>query len=478
MRPRLPRTAVVAGVVIVLAAVVAGTGAVLSQRTAASGAFSPGSSGVGDPYFPLEGNGGYDVGHYNLALSYNPVGVRLAGVATITATATQNLSRFDLDLRGMQVSSVRVDGTAAAWQNRTQELQITPARGLATGHRFTVAVTYAGVPAPVVDSPILNGGTYGWMATSDGAFVGDEPDAASTWFPCNDHPSDKATFTFHITVPATVSVVANGDLRSTTVSAGHATYVWDETHPMATYLATVDIGHWTFVRGTTPGGIPSLTAYDPALRTEVAQAQVVSITDAVTDYWSTLFGAYPFTSTGAIVDDLPDVGFSLETENRPLYGRATDQLTIAHELAHQWFGDSVSLTTWSDIWLNEGFATFAMDLWAEHQGGPSTYDEARQVWASTAAGNAFWDQSIADPGVAQMFSRAVYYRGGMTLAALRARIGDPDFFALLRDWATQHRYGNATTAQFVRLAEHVSHQDLTGFFQTWLWDKTKPATFG
>ena len=205
----------------------------------------------------------------------------------------------------------------------------------------------------------------------------------------------------------------------------------------------------------------------------------MATTNAVTDYWAKKFGPYPFTSTGAIVDNLPDVGFSLETQTRPLYGFAPDPQTLSHELAHQWFGDSVSVRTWRDIWLNEGFATFAMDLWAEHTGaGASTYAVGRKVWASLPANDPFWQQSIADPGANAMFSRAVYYRGGMTLEALRHRIGDADFFRLLQTWTKQHRYGNADTAQFVALAQQVSGRNLTAFFQTWLWDKTKPATFG
>ena len=441
--------------------------------------FAPGAAGVGDPYFPLEGNGGYDVGHYDLALAYSPTSHRLAGTVTITATATQNLSRFDLDLSGLQVSSVTVDRAAATYSRVGQELRITPAHGLAQGVAFTTAVTYAGVPRTITGSPLVFGSPYGWQFTSDGSFVGDEPNAASTWFPSNDHPSDKATYTFRIRVPASRSVVANGDLVSRARHGKTATYVWNETKPMATYLATVDVGNWTFVHSKTSTGIPNLSAYDPALKAAVAKQRVVATTNAVTAYWAKEFGPYPFTSTGAIVDNLPAVGFSLETQTRPLYGFAPDPGTLSHELAHQWFGDSVSVATWRDIWLNEGFATFAADLWGEHTGAsPSTYAVGRREWQSLPASASFWRQSIADPGRNAMFSQAVYYRGGMTLEALRHRIGDADFFRLLRTWTSDHRYGNADTAQFVALAQQVSGRNLTAFFQTWLWDKSKPATFG
>jgi aminopeptidase N len=478
----MPRAALKPALIVLGVVVVGGLVAALVARGGggAKGAttYTAGSQGVGDPYFPLAGNGGYDVGHYDLTLSYDPAAHRLDATAAITATATKNLSRFDLDLAGLTVRAVTVNQVAAPWRRAGQELVVTPPTGLPSGQAFTVTVAYDGSPATITGSPVVFGRAYGWQYTKDGAFVGDEPNGAMTWYPSNDHPSDKATFTFRVTVPAGTAAVANGELRSETTAAGRTTFVWDEPSPMATYLATVDIGAWTFVRGRTPGGIPSLSAYDPGVGPDVRRAGLVALTDRVTDYWSQVFGTYPFSSTGAIVDDLPTVGYSLETQTRPLYGFAADPTTVAHELAHQWFGDSVSVQSWRDIWLNEGFATFAGDLWGEHTGGPRTVDVARGLWASIAPGDPFWSQSIADPQRDGMFSRAVYLRGAMTLSALRRRLGDPTFFRLLRTWTSSHRYGNATTNQFIALAEQVSGQDLAAFFQTWLWDKTRPATFG
>jgi aminopeptidase N len=456
---------------------VAGGSAVATASGQAAARFTPGAAGVGDPYFPTLGNGGYDVGHYGLDLSYDPSRRWLSGTATITARATQSLSRFDLDLSGMNVHGVKVNGRAAAWNRSGEELRITPRAGLPKGGAFTVLVTYDGSPKTITGSPIVFGSDYGWQYTDDGAFVGDEPNAAHTWFPANDHPSDKATFTFAINVPSTKAVVANGDLVSRESSGGHTTYVWNETSPMATYLATINIGKWRFVDGRTAGGIRSVSAYDPNLAGDVRQADVINLSNDVTDYWSRTFGPYPFSSTGAIVDNVPDVGFSLETQTRPLYGFAADPLTISHELSHQWFGDSVSVRWWKDIWLNEGFATFSMYLWLEHTGGPTTFDVLRSVWRQTPADDPFWNQSIADPKRDTMFSSAVYYRGGMTMAALRHKIGDAAFFSLLQKWTALYKYGNATTAQFVALAELVSGRDLSSFFHTWLWDKTKPVTF-
>ncbi len=440
--------------------------------------FTPGSAGVGDPYFPNLGNGGFDIAHYDLNLAYNPDRHYLSGTATISAKATQNLSRFDLDLSGMNVRTVTVDGMRTAFHLGGGELQITPASGLASGSRFTTIVTYDGSPQTITGSPIVFGSDYGWQYTPDGAFVGDEPNAAHTWFPSSDHPSDKATYTFDITVPSGKQAVANGDLVRQTSSGGGTTFVWNETSPMATYLATIDIGNWTFQRGHSPKGIPELMAYDPALAAGVDRRNVFDLTGRVTDYWGKEFGPYPFTSTGAIVDNVPNVGFSLETQTRPLYGFAPDKITLSHELSHQWFGDSVSVHTWRDIWLNEGFATFAEWLWSyEHTDTLSTYYVGKYYYSHIGAKSKFWDQSIADPQRNTMFSSAVYYRGGMTLAALRHRIGDADFFSLLQQWTAAHKYGNADTAQFIAMAEQVSGQDLGNFFQIWLHDKVKPASF-
>lgn len=436
--------------------------------------FTPGSSGLGDPYFPREGNGGYDVSHYRLALTYLPDTHHLDGTATITATATQNLSRFDLDLKNYKIGGVWVDGTAATFRRDDQELIVTPRNGLPSGKRFTVVVTYAGTPHTVRHSPIVFGAPYGWIYTRDGAFVGCEPNAASTWYPSNDHPSDKATFTFEITVPTGTRVVANGDQTGGSTDGRRDTFVWTEKQPMATYLATIDIGRWKFHETTTDDGIPELVAVDPALDAEAKSARVIELTGDITDYWSRLFGRYAFSSTGAIIDNVPDVGFSLETQTRPLYGFVPGSGTVSHELAHEWFGDSLSVATWRHIWLNEGFATFVSWLWPEHEGGPTSYQTAKGIFNDIPADSDFWKQSVADPERNTMFSSAVYYRGGMTLASLRHRIGDQKFFTLMRTWATQHRFGNVTTKQFTTLAADVAGESLDGFFKTWLWDQTKP----
>src|SRR3954452_14536549 len=237
------------------------------SAAAQSGGYSPGAPGIGDPYFPLEGNGGYDVQHYDLTFSYDPATDRLDGLNKSSARATQNLSRFDLDLQQLEVKSVDVNGQSATFTRDGQELVITPAAGIPDGSTFTANVRYGGVPQTIVGSPIVFGSPYGFIHTDDGAFMGDEPNATSTWIPLNDHPSDKATWTFRVTVPAGLQVIANGSLVKQSEAAGKSTWVWDERDPMSNYLATADVGQWEFKNGTTPGGIPETVAIDPTLRT-------------------------------------------------------------------------------------------------------------------------------------------------------------------------------------------------------------------
>jgi aminopeptidase N len=433
--------------------------------------YSAGAPSVGDPYFPDEGNGGFDVRHYDIAFGYDPAAKRMDATTTITAVATQDLDQFDLDFRGPDISALTVNGHKASFRRDGQELVVTPRPKLKTGTGFTVVVKYAGTP-PVITDP--DDSIEGWVPTDDGAFVPGEPQGSPAWYPGSDHPTDKATFTFHATVPEGLTAVGNGQLLSQKTKDGRTTFVWDSTEPMATYLATVTIGNFQVSQSATPSGIPVYTAVDPRLVTQSAPS-VAKIPD-ILEYFTSLFGRYPFASAGAIIDRAPDVGYALESQTKPIFASSPSLNTMAHELAHQWFGDSVSLERWSDIWLNEGFATYAQWMWTEHSGGATaqqTFDSASNY--GRAETSAFWQTVTTDPGPVDMFGNVPYNRGAMTLHALRGKIGDAAFFHLLKDWAATHRYGNASTADFIRQAQSVSGMDLTHFFDVWLVQKGKPS---
>jgi len=456
--------------------------------------FTPGAPGAGDPYFPNLGNGGYDVAHYQLNLAYDPAYQQLDGTVVIKARATQNLSSFNLDLSGLDVEKVKVDDRKAKYSRRGTELTITPRKGLREGRTFTVAVTYGGVPQTIVGSPIVFGSPYGFLHTPDGMNTTNEPNGASTWFPSNDHPSDKATFDYTITVPDGLAAVANGVLRgkssgSTAFSKRRAaaksvTYRWHEPALMTTYLATVDVGKWDIKTGKTPGGIPMYVAVDPALRTATTPTGASTIdyyydvTERATDLWVKTYGPYQNNTTGAIVDDAKfngePLGFSLETNGKPIYSAVRPDRTIAHELAHQWFGDAVGPRNWQQIWLNESFARWSNWYWTEKQGGNTVATEARNTYNLHPADDSWWNVVIADPKRDTMFHNRVYHGGAMVLQFLREKIGDEKFFQLLRTWYAQNRGKTVVTEQFTALAQQVSGQDLSAFFKTWLYSPGKP----
>ncbi|MFD9248657.1 M1 family metallopeptidase [Streptomyces bottropensis] len=445
--------------------------ALLTAAGPATAAGQAGTPGVGDPYFPLAGNGGYHVTHYGLTLGYDTTSRHLTGRAVLTARATQHLSRFDLDLKGLKITGLTVDRARAAYKRGGQELVITPRRALRKGQTFRVTVTYQGKPGPVTDP---DGSLDGWIPTDDGAFVAGEPQGAMTWFPANNHPLDKSSYDITITVPKGRTAVSNGVLLGQKTRNGKTTFRWRQKEPMAAYLATATIGKFKVKQYTTPGGVKVYDAVDPRLTKEAAP--VLKQLPAVLEWGSKLFGPYPYRAAGSIVDHAPTVGYALETQTRPVYSSAPDLITLVHESAHQWFGDSVTLTSWKDIWLNEGFAGYAEWLYAEQHGGPSAQRTFDDLYA-TPAKDSLWAFPPGNPGSgAKIFGRPVYDRGAMTLHALRTAVGDRVFFRLLRSWATQQRNGHGTTAQFQRLAEQLSGKDLAPLFHKWLYAQGKPGT--
>jgi len=467
------RAAVAATLVVTLAATgcTGGGDGDRDDRAVQPGAVAaqPGADGIGDPYFPTYGNGGYDVVSYHLKVRFDPATDRLTGTATIAATATSGLSRFNLDLAGLTVESVTVNGTAAQHRRERDELVVEPAGALARGGRFTVEVVYGGDPEPITTTL----GEGGFLDTPDGAIALGQPESASTWFPVNDHPLDKATYDIEITVPAGLSALSNGVPGETTEADGWTTWRWSERSPMASYLTTVVIGNYR-VRTDSHDGKPLVTAIAASLPRGGAAEAALGRTGEVADFLSTKFGPYPFDAYGGIAVDEPRIRYALETQSRPVYGdgffgRGPNTWVVAHELAHQWFGDSVSVRHWSEMWLNEGFATYAEWLWQEHDGGRSVRQSFDAEYADTN-----WAQPAANPGPKGIFGRAVYKRGALAVHALRLTVGDEAFFRILKTWTADNRDGNVTTDDFVAHAERVSGKQLRDFFHDWLSGSVAP----
>jgi aminopeptidase N len=433
---------------------------------------TPGAVGIGDAYFPHDGNGGIDVLHYDVRDAYRFGSGRLTGRTRLQVRATQDLSRFDLDFL-LPVRSVKVDGKRARFrQLGDHELRITPAAPLASGTQFRVSVAYRGTPATESSQ-----GEHNWLADDDEVVAMNEPHMATWWFPANDHPRDKATFDIRITVPRGKDVVANGVHVSTKRRHGRTTSHWRAVEPMAPYLAFFGAGSFAISRSTCLG-VPNVFAVSqhapPNAPGKVAKHEAHETCRILTDL-SAVLGPYPFSAMGGVVTSLP-VAFALENQTRPTYPSSSgvEPGLLTHELAHQWFGDLVSVNSWRDIWLNEGFASFMPDYLAELSGGPTTRQRLDQTYDALKDESAFWALSIDDPGPVRLFDGVVYSRGDLALQALRQRIGDTAFWTLLRTWLSQHAYGNGSVPEFEALAASVSGQDLTGFFDAWLHAKVRP----
>jgi aminopeptidase N len=470
--------------------------ALVFAAPAAAADWTAGARDTGDPFFAKfgMGNGGYDVQHYSLDLDYDPATEVLTGKTRITLIPTQDLDQFNLDLRNwFAVSRVSVGKHAAAYfqeeaqedaEFEPQELVVTPRPKLHAGRTYTVEVDYSGVPEDVVDP---DGSSEGWVKNQDGAFVVNEPQGSPGWFPVNDDPNDKATYDFAITVPAGNVAIGNGRLVSSVTDGGKTTWRWREDSPMASYLTTATNGDFDFTIATGPNGLPIYNAIDskgdsPATDgfsagQKATAAQRFAVQPQIISVLSDLYGPYPFSSAGAVIDR-GHVGYALESQTKPMYDGVPGQSTVVHELAHQWFGNSVTLSVWPDIWLNEGFARFSEWIYTERTGGASAQQSFNNAYATPATSSSWQIPSAVIPGPVQMFSTfPVYTRGAMTLQALRGKIGDDAFFRMMRAWYAENRNGNVTTEDLIALAERESGQQLDAFFDVWLYTPGKPTSW-
>lgn len=437
-----------------------------------------GEMGVGDPYFPALGNTGYDVQHYDVTLDVALQDNVLDGTTTFTAIATVDLQQFNVDFAGYTIEQVTVNDEPASYERANRELIITPQLPIASNDEFTVSVAYYGSPEQaqaMTETPF----SAGWSRHENGVFVASEPDGASLWFPSNDHPTDKATYTLRISVEKPYVVAANGTLIETIDTDDRTTYIWEMTDQAATYLITVNIDEFVRVEETGPDGVP-IRNYYPAGLAQEAEAVFAPTADMMA-FFNDLFTPYPFAQYGVVMVNA-ELPFALETQTLSLFGtRILEQpdaeIVVAHELAHQWFGNSVSPASWQEIWLNEGFATYASALWIEHAHGEAEFNRLMNNFYSVISNPRFirsGPQAIGDPGIPHMFHRSVYFRGAWTLHALRLRVGDDTFFRILRAYYERFADSHATTDGFIEIAEEISGEDLQAFFDDWLYSAQTP----
>ncbi|WP_329333954.1 M1 family metallopeptidase [Streptomyces sp. NBC_00663] len=438
--------------------------------------------GVGDRLFPHLGNPGYDVASYDLSFTYPGSNTEpLQAVTTIDAWTTTSLDRVNLDFAHGKVESVEVDGKPATFAGADEDLVVTPEEELPSGSWMRITVKHTSDP---VSSDDRDGG---WVRTKDGLAMANQADAAHLVFPCNDHPSDKAMFTIRITAPDGYTAVANGLPTGVDRAAGATTWTYRTQHPMATELAQVSIGRSTVLHRTGPHGLP-LRDVVPTKHREALEPWLEKTPDQIS-WMESKVGRYPFETYGLLMADA-DTGFELETQTlslferelftEPAYPKWYVESIMVHELAHQWFGDSVAPAAWSDLWLNEGHATWYEALYAEEKAGKSMEARMKAAYGASdrwrAAGGPPAAPKAPDPGQKiSIFRPNVYDGAALALYALRQEIGRETFERLERVWVSRHADGTATTDDFVRLASGLSGRDLGGFFQEWLYgEKTPP----
>ncbi len=424
-----------------------------------------GAPGLGDPYYPDDGNGGYHVDHYAVAIDYDPPTHHLTGAARLDAVAGQPLRAFTLDFSGPAVQQVSVNNLPAGFtRSGDHKVNVTPALPILPGLPFTVTVRYSGIES--------NNSDHGWtFSPSGGAFVAGEPHSAATWYPLNDTPLDKATFDLTVTVPREWQVISNGLRVRDEVHGSQRTAQWATQHPVLGYLTTVAIDHLDFLNQRRANGTPLISAFAP--RSE-SRKDLERRLPEVLDFLESLYGPYPFESGGGIYVDT-DLHFSLETQTRPIYAPWAELHTVVHENTHQWWGNSMSVRNWSDVCLNECFASYTADyLWPERKQGKDADAQYRSTLAEYRNRADFWQIPLQNPGAGKEFT-SVYYRGPLFLHALRRLIGDGVFFPSIAQFVRAHAYGNASMPEFRRYMQSRTPIDLSGFFAAWLDGATRPA---
>ena len=419
-----------------------------------------------DRYAPQSGDPSFDVESYDLDLEYRVRTNRLQGRVVINAVASIDTRSIELDFVGLRATRVRIDGDArTVMQQGPRKLRIVPPRPLVADEAFSIEVQYGGAPGPRRS----RWGAIGWEELEDGSLVAGQPTGAPTWFPCNDRPDDRARYRIAVTTDEGYRVAATGVPAAPQRIRGRTRWEFTSDLPMATYLAAVHIGRYTEQELR-----PARLVHPPALASAVSHA--FRDLPRMLTFFEDRFGPYPQDHCTIVVT--PDVlEIPLEAQGLAVFGAnhldPDSERLIAHELAHQWFGNSVGIGRWRDIWLNEGFACYAEWLWSEESGSDSVETLANLHHARLR--RLPRDLVLSDPGPDLMFDDRVYKRGALTLHALRNRIGGPAFFAVLRRWVQQHRHGLVTTEDFLHCVEDVAGTSQSALLSAWLNQTALPA---
>lgn len=432
-----------------------------------------GSARAIDPFFPTFGNNGIDVIHYGLDLNVAPDTGQLKGKAALLVFAQTKLTSFKLDLHDLTVSKVTVRGFPAGFSQANDKLTITPRWPIQRGAVFLVVIDYSGTPTTIQDPTVPGDPSYqlGWFRYGKVSYVVSEPVGASTFFPANDEPTDKATFTIAVTVPSAYTGVANGVLRSAWSFGPKKRFVWDMRQPMTTWLATVHVNKFKLNLTRAPDGTPIRVYYTDATPPEDVAGYALA--GKMLPYLEGLVGPYPFGSYGSVVVDDPVLYYALETQAMSTFPLgAADEGIVAHELAHSWFGDSAAVKRWQDLWIAEGGATYFEVLWPNRNDPAGFADDMQAIYDYVLANNV--GPAVVD-APEEMFTDRTYLRGASALYALQLKVGKPTFFRILRTFVTVFRGRNASSEDFIRTAVFVSHNpSVRDLLHDWLYEDPVP----
>jgi aminopeptidase N len=443
---------------------------------------APSPDTAADPYTLQHGSLAYRVERYELDLDCALGSNRLSGRAVLRCVALEDLQQIVLDLVGLKASKVLVDGKKAPkFGVRGEHLVITAKERLKPGQAFTVDVRYDGNPRP------RRGlwGEVGWEELTDGVLVAGQPNGAASWFPCNDHPRHKSSYLISVTTDDNYRAICNGRLISRSRKSSRETWVYEQLEPMPTYLATVQIGRYELLplggdgRATAEHRAPAVPQYAAVTAPMAAEAlEGLARQREMMRTFVDCFGPYPFQEYTAVVAE-DELEIPLEAQTLSIFGRNhmslewESQRLIAHELSHQWFGNSLTVSSWKDIWLHEGFACYAEWIWSEEAGVLDVSARAKAAWQKLD-GEAK-DLMVGDPGPKLMFDDRVYKRGALALHAVRTACGDEAFFGLLRQWTTDFKHGSVSTADFVATADRcVPGLDCASVLEPWLYRRALP----
>ena len=416
----------------------------------------------------------YDVSHYRIELAIDTTEKQISGAVTMTAKArVDSFAVVELDLdSSMTVDSVGGDASGYTRTGNLLRIDLTQPRQCDSS--FTLQVAYHGQPA---------GGGFGAFGFN---YHGDpptpviwslsEPYFARNWWPCKDTPSDKAdSADIILTVPANLYAASNGNLVSIEDNPDTTrTFHWHESYPITTYLVSLAITNYEIYTdwfNYAPGDsmIVSLYTYPGAL--DAPWVQLDELLDMLT-YFHDIFGPYPFLTEKYGIAQFP-WGGGMEHQTITSQGSFLSSILTVHELAHQWWGDKITNATWGDIWLNEGFASYAEALYFEHTSGPDYLKTYLEMMDRDYPYPIYVDDTTS---VSRIFHITVYDKGGWFLHMLRHIVGDSAFFDILLAYSDDPRfaYGNATTAGFQDVCETVSDMDLDWFFQPWIYKVGRP----